>query len=480
MNKYSLFIILFLTLCGCNNEKNHTGDKEQCTVVFTSVDSIANLSLNVYFAPNFEIFRASKDSMGFITFEIPGMKHGVVSIQKSGVSIDVFVTNNDTIKIETLNDGEDISFGFEGNKAPHYNFFRKQKKNISRYQKFSGDIFLYKESCERSFQERKDFLKEYALDNKVSLEFVDYVSKIFKYRYLYELTVPLSKIPIEELHSVGKEYLEDLQVEDFDDNSILKIRTATLALHKYLGYYVTQSYRGYEGGDEFERHFEEITRGLNGRVREYAYTALLEDYYRNLLPNNINLLKKYVKTVRKSVKDTAFLRKLDKINNRLLSLKNPLPDSIKSIRLMGLDDKTTSLGTILEKHKTSTIVVDNWASWCWACLMDMEEAKEFKEQIVKEGIAWIYISIDQEKDIGKWKQTSREKQKLGLMVNQYLVTGDDLKMYNDFFGTTEGIPRYLFFNSKGELSLYKGPRPTDPVTFRKVLDQLKTDKMKIE
>tara|TARA_R110002167_G_scaffold108398_10_gene276820 strand:+ start:898 stop:2322 length:1425 start_codon:yes stop_codon:yes gene_type:complete len=474
MNKYCLFVFLILVLGGCKKKINPTSDKAQCTVVFTNVDSTTNLTLVVYSALNAQRFRASRDSMGFATFKIPGINHGMVSIQKPNVSFNnAFVTNGDTVRIEIMSDGKETFFAFEGDKASHYNFSRKCRQAVSKYQKFSGDIILYKASCKRRFQERKSFLKDFVVNNEVSSEFEDYLNTMFKYEYLYELTIPLSKITTEELQSVDKNYFEDTKIADFDDESILNSTMYSIALNSYLGYYITQSYKGFEGGDEFEKHFQTITDQLTGRVREYAYTALIDTYYLNLLPDNIVMLNDYMDTAKSLVKDTAFSKKLEKIHKKLLRLNKPLPDSIKNIGLMGLDDKTTSLGTILAQNKANTIVVDNWASWCWACFMDMENAQEFKDQVVKDGVKWIYISIDQAKDVDKWREKSREKQHLGLMVNQYLVDGNDLNMYNEYFGTIEGIPRYLFFNVKGELTLSEGPRPTDSVAFGKVIGQLK-------
>ncbi len=476
MKVNACFIFLMLWFVGCKIDKTHTNSDNQCNIVFTNVDSTANLTMVVFAAPNFERFQPTKYANGNALFQIPGMKQGIVSVQSPAVSGEVFVTEGDTISLTVLNVENDKSFEFHGLNAAHYNFLSACDKVALKYQNFSGDIELYKMDCKRRFESRKDFLKEYALANTVSLEFLDHINKMFEYDYFYELTIPLSTITVEELNAADPNYFSDIPMEELFNDSILTSRTGTLALNHYFGRYLSRSYQDFEG-EEFKKNSLAISERLNGRLREYAYTELKLTYFQNLLPDNINLLKDNSNITKEIVQDSKFFEQLDKIDKKLMVLNKPLPDSIKNIRLMGLDDKMSSLGAILEKYKSSKIVIDNWASWCWACFMDMEDSKDFKDQLVKEGIKWVYISIDQGKDVDKWRQKSKEMEQFGLLENQYLVIDEDLKMYNDFFETYEGIPLYLFFNRFSEFALSPGPRPTDTVTFRKALDQIEINKI---
>jgi hypothetical protein len=102
----------------------------------------------------------------------------------------------------------------------------------------------------------------------------------------------------------------------------------------------------------------------------------------------------------------------------------------------------------------------------------MEVSKDFKNNLINNGVKWVYLSIDKKKDIDKWRTKSAELEDLGLLKNQFVINQAFLSKFSSFFNLSSGIPKYIIFNKKGELILFDGPRPTGKAFFQMVINQL--------
>ncbi|UJH91424.1 hypothetical protein LZ575_01160 [Antarcticibacterium sp. 1MA-6-2] len=206
-------------------------------------------------------------------------------------------------------------------------------------------------------------------------------------------------------------------------------------------------------------------------TQEFALTDLLNTYTFNLLPSNIEILKLKVSEYKTKFTNDNYRNKLGEIERKLSLSNNKLPDSILNLNLISLDDHDLQIKDLLTSN--TVVVIDVWATWCYWCFFDMEEAKDFKEELIDQGkVEWIYVSIDKQKDSLKWKNISETKKDLGLNKNQYLLDENDYSKFSKFFDTDAGIPKYLIFNKEGFLVLPNSPRPTDSAFFGKAISQL--------
>ena len=105
-----------------------------------------------------------------------------------------------------------------------------------------------------------------------------------------------------------------------------------------------------------------------------------------------------------------------------------------------------TLKSILNKHKSKTIVIDIWASWCGDCIKGMPKVKDL--QLEFKDVAFVFLSLD--RGVEAWKRG----------IKKYNVIGDHYYLQNakdcDFgdFANISWIPRYMVVNKAGEIVVF--------------------------
>lgn len=121
-------------------------------------------------------------------------------------------------------------------------------------------------------------------------------------------------------------------------------------------------------------------------------------------------------------------------------------DKSDQMILTTIDQDTTNYATVLQKHKGNWIYVDFWASWCKPCIEIIPEAKKLQEEFKDENIAFLYFSLNDNKE--KWKATLQANK----MVNRqsyFIENGNVSKVIEDL--GIRYIPHYLIYNPNGKL-----------------------------
>lgn len=148
----------------------------------------------------------------------------------------------------------------------------------------------------------------------------------------------------------------------------------------------------------------------------------------------------------------------------VVSNKNNAPE----FALKSIDGKEVALSDL----KGKVVYVDVWATWCRPCLMQIPALKEVEEIYKDEDVEFVSISIDNERNKGKWENMVREKELGGLQ----LFAGSDPEFHKNYQIST--IPRFLLIGKEGELIHGNAPRPLNHRTNQvnqellAVLDQL--------
>lgn len=112
----------------------------------------------------------------------------------------------------------------------------------------------------------------------------------------------------------------------------------------------------------------------------------------------------------------------------------------------------------LEDLRGKFVYVDIWATWCRPCLMQIPSLKEVEEKYKGTDIEFVSISVDNERDKGKWEKMVSEKQLGGLQ----LYAGSDADFNKNY--QISSIPRFLLIGKEGELIDGNAPRPLDHQT----------------
>lgn len=122
--------------------------------------------------------------------------------------------------------------------------------------------------------------------------------------------------------------------------------------------------------------------------------------------------------------------------------------------------------TKLEDLRGKYVYIDVWATWCGPCRAEIPSLQKIEEKYHDKKIAFVSISVDEQKDYEKWKKFVVEKQLGGIQLFA------DKNWMSDFikaFGINS-IPRFILIDPTGKVVNADADRPSNP----KLQEQLDT------
>lgn len=153
--------------------------------------------------------------------------------------------------------------------------------------------------------------------------------------------------------------------------------------------------------------------------------------------------------------------KLTQIDSR--SLPAEIEKQVKAKKLIGQEspgfnfDDINGKGRELKDFKGKYVYIDVWATWCGPCLKEVPNLQKIEERYKGKNIAFISISVDEEKDYDKWKNLVKSKE----MGGTQLIT--DKAWKSDFIQAygINSIPRFILVDPKGYVVDADAKRPGD-------------------
>ncbi|WP_340112054.1 TlpA disulfide reductase family protein [Maribellus mangrovi] len=187
----------------------------------------------------------------------------------------------------------------------------------------------------------------------------------------------------------------------------------------------------------------------------------------------------------------------NEIGNSTLSSYTYMPDSIQEIyrarykelltkdsytkkfeEIVAVVDKTKS-GTIApsfnyedingdmissESLKGKVVYIDVWATWCGPCRGEIPSLKKMEAELHDKPVAFVSISIDDDKDA--WEKMVKEDELGGLQLFAEGAWQSDItKAY-----AIRGIPRFIIIDKEGKIVNANASRPSNPKTKEKLLE----------
>lgn len=119
----------------------------------------------------------------------------------------------------------------------------------------------------------------------------------------------------------------------------------------------------------------------------------------------------------------------------------------KSVHLNELDEVAPDkiVNTILEKYSGKVVLVDIWATWCGPCKAAHKSMLPLKDEMKNQDVVFLYLT-GPTSPMNKWSEMIPE-----ISGEHYYLTNDQ---YSSLFDKYEsnGVPTYLIFDKKGNLS----------------------------
>jgi len=224
--------------------------------------------------------------------------------------------------------------------------------------------------------------------------------------------------------------------------------------------------------------------GLWGANQDhYSYAPLILQEL--LMVNNINFLgfekggNCSFEKFKEKFTNSPYLYELEKLNNNLKSNATVLPytfaiysSNSKKIDVNSTNQYAGIQELIKEKFNGKTVFVDLWATYCAPCKKEFSYSETLHTFLKINNIDILYISVDP-KGLGrKWE---RDIQSFKLYGNHYFASEDILQSLQKLLQEKViAVPRYLLFNSKGELLLKNAKKPSEKqILYDQIITALK-------
>ena len=114
--------------------------------------------------------------------------------------------------------------------------------------------------------------------------------------------------------------------------------------------------------------------------------------------------------------------------------------------------------TKLEDFKGKYVYIDVWATWCAPCRVEIPFLKKLEEKYHDKNIVFVSLSIDQAKDVEKWRKLIKDKELGGVQV---FADKDWNSQFVKDYNIT-GIPRFILIDPNGNIVKADAPRPSSP------------------
>ena len=123
--------------------------------------------------------------------------------------------------------------------------------------------------------------------------------------------------------------------------------------------------------------------------------------------------------------------------------------------------------TSLEDLKGKVVYIDVWATWCGPCLREIPALKTLETDYHDKNIAFVSLSIDENKDYDKWRTMITEKKLEGI---QLMADNNWKSKFVTDYGI-KGIPRFIIIDIDGHIVSSDAPRPSNS-EIRVLFDEL--------
>lgn len=152
------------------------------------------------------------------------------------------------------------------------------------------------------------------------------------------------------------------------------------------------------------------------------------------------------------------------IDKSLVSMAKYYDEAMKTKKMDGAMSPTFEYDnykggkTKLEDFRGKYVYIDVWATWCAPCRAEIPFLKKLDEKYHQKNIVFVSLSIDQLKDVEKWRKLIKDKELGGVQV---FADNDWNSQFVKDYNIT-GIPRFILIDPNGKIVKADAQRPSSP------------------
>ncbi len=135
------------------------------------------------------------------------------------------------------------------------------------------------------------------------------------------------------------------------------------------------------------------------------------------------------------------------------NIKFTIDNDLELVNKIG---EITSLEELIRANTGKVIYVDFWASWCAPCIKEIPYSKQLQKDLASKNIVYVYLSSDRTDKL--WQKALQKHE---------LIEGLNYRIDNAGYSTKmqelniPSIPRYMIYDTKGQLVNNNAPRPSE-------------------
>lgn len=373
-------------------------------------------------------------------------------IVNSGESIYIRQEPNQIIafkKDDSLRNNELTFFALMQQKLGNYEGF--MVKN-NPFKKLPPVVRLQK--IKNLYQQRRQFLGDYAKRTPLSPSFKERVERSFYYRqYTDFLSVYLDD------NTFKSSYRTIKPIADFIRT--MEINEAFCDLTNYANALQAKLLVETPNTKEYSSLYQKVKRDFTGNTRNVLLYKIL--MYAERSPTLGELINDYVKVGTHQVLKNKIIDMYGL--GKTLEIKPDNGNDINDATIVQLATKQQVKWKDLWENENPKYI-DFWASWCLACRDEMRASKKLAEEYRNKGIEFIYVSVDE--NIGSWENASKKE---GLPEdNSYLLPNPKKSVVTELYNI-RSFPRYMLVGRGGKVVNVEAPRLSDP-KIRELFEEL--------
>ncbi|MCC8173118.1 MAG: TlpA family protein disulfide reductase [Odoribacter sp.] len=327
-----------------------------------------------------------------------------------------------------------------------YNFSKDIKSESQKSASTKEDYMSFFASLENFLQGADEFKNSVNTKNSVFNElmksYIEFEKGSYALGYIYKG---------HSVHAKKEErpaYYNSLeQTDNFLDDVILKIPNGMRTVNMYVLHAMLQN----QENDGLNARLSYVPNNTIKGIMITDYAQHVKSYYECM-----DLLNTYGEFLNAEQKESIsnLASKLVNTNPNQPAVDFTYPD--KDGNMVSLSD-----------FKGKVVLIDAWATWCGPCLGEILHLKKLEEEFHNQDVVFLGVSVDEQKNHGKWMKFIEDQQLKGVQV----FANGWSKIAKDY--DIKGIPRFMVIDKKGNIVDVNAPRPSTPALKKMLEEELK-------